>query len=520
MHKTWNKGAVLLAAAAAAAALSGGAPVYSALWGEAGEKWTAGGRLPDFSYAGYRSGEVPVPRIPAAGGLNVRDLGARGDGVHDDTQAFLRAIERIARGVVYVPAGRYKITGVLEIRKSNVVLRGDGPDRTTLYFPTPLNEVRPDWGATTTGQRTSNYSWAGGYVWLRGEYGSRVLAHVTGEARRGGSVLALSSTDGLRVGQKVQVVVSDDEAKTLSAHLYSDEPGGMAKLDRTRASLVSRIARVEKNSIELERPLRFDIRAAWRPQVLSFEPTVTESGVEDLRFEFPAGPYKGHFTELGHNPLALTQVADCWVRNVRLSNPDSGPFVSAMFNTIEGIVYESARPSAWKDDPVGHHGVYFGGDDNLFTGFDIRMKFIHDLSVSRCAGNVFSNGRGVDLSFDHHRRTPYENLYTDIDAGLGSRLWLSGGGAALGKHCAARGTFWNVRAKSPLRPPPASWGPPSMNFVALFTELPSTMEEWWFEAIPPDRIQPPDIHKAQRERRLAAGGGTPGLTGRTPAAWR
>jgi hypothetical protein len=135
------------------------------------------------------------------------------------------------------------------------------------------------------------------------------------------------------------------------------------------------------------------------------------------------------------------------------------------------------------------------------------MKLIHDLSVSRGAG-------------DHHRRTPYENLYTDIDAGLGSRLWLPGGGTAFGKHCAARGTFCNIRAKPPLRPPPASWGPPSMNFVALFTELPSTMEEWWFEAIPPDRIQPPDIHKAQRERRLAAGGGTPGLTGRTPAAWR
>jgi hypothetical protein len=444
------------------------------------------GQVPDFSYAGYWSGERPIPTIDAKGGANVRHFGAVGDGHHDDSDAFLQAIASLTNGVVFVPPGRYKITRILEIRKSNIVLRGAGTHQSTLFFPIPLNDIRPNWGATTEGKRTSNYSWSGGFVWLEGNFGNRELASVAAAARRGGKTLTLSSTAGLRKGQQVQIEVRDDDAKSLSVHLYSDDPGNTAKLNGTRASLVSRIAHIDGNKITLERSLRFDIRAAWKPQVLSFEPTVTESGIEDLHFEFPPVPYNGHFTELGLNPIALRSVANCWVRNVRFTNLDSGPFVTGMFNTLTGLVYESSRKAA-KGDLIGHHGLYLSGDDNLFTNFHIRMKFIHDLSVSHCAGNVISNGDGTDLSFDHHTRTPYENLYTNIDAGAGTRLWASGGGAALGRNCAARGTFWNIRAASPLKLPPPGWAPPSIILRGLA----------------PETAEPSNPHESQLKRRLA-----------------
>src|SRR5262249_52041953 len=35
----------------------------SELWGQAGELWIAGGRLPDFSYAGYHCGESAFPSV-------------------------------------------------------------------------------------------------------------------------------------------------------------------------------------------------------------------------------------------------------------------------------------------------------------------------------------------------------------------------------------------------------------------------------------------------------------------------
>ncbi len=436
---------------------------------------------PDFSWAGYRCGEAAIPRPRET--ASIRDFGAIGDGDHDDSAAFRKAIA--AGGVIRIPAGRYKITDILDITKSGTVLRGDGPGRTTLWCPTPLNDIRPDWGATTAGARTSNYSWAGGFVWFRGNYGNRPLATVSVEAERGATELTLSNSVPLRAGQKVQILVRDDAERSLARHLYSDDPGSTTKFDDARASLVSRIRRVDGRRILLERPLRFDIRLSWQPQVLSFEPTVTESGLEDLRFEFPVTPYKGHFTELGYNPVAMTSVADCWVRNIRVSNPDSGPFITGMFNTVDGIVLESERPTEVKQGFNGHHGMYFGGDDNLFTGFDIRMKFIHDLSLSRAAGNVISNGRGVDLSFDLHKEAPYENLYTNIDAGAGTRLWMSGGGADLGRHCAARGTFWNIRAASALKPPPKEWAPASIILAGLA----------------PDSVEPRNLHLDQLRKR-------------------
>lgn len=475
---------------------------YSRLWGKAGELWSAASRLPDFSYAGYRHGEKPLPDVPR--GASVKDFGAIGDGETDDSDAFLKALAEVQSGAIEIPEGRYRITKILEITRLNIVLRGAGPDKTVLFFPTPLNDIKPNWGATTGGQSTSNYSWAGGFVWLRGNYRDKKLSIVTGAANRGDNAVTVAAVAPFRVGQQVMIHMSDTEDNSLARHLYSEDSGPVEKLlGKTTTSLVCRITGIEGERLTFDRPLRFDIRPEWKPEVRAFEPTVTESGVENLTFEFPVTDYAGHFTELGFNPVALSNVAHCWVRNIRIVNPDSGPMVTGHFNTLQGLVYESSRTPD-KGRNQGHHGVYLGGADNVFTDFDIRLRFIHDLSVSRTAGNVISRGRGVDLCFDHHRSVPYENLFTDIDAGAGMRLWNSGGGAALGKHSAARGTFWNIRAARPLEYPKPGFGPPSMNLVGLHTTQPSVLEREgkWFEAIPPAELFPQNLYEAQLARRL------------------
>jgi hypothetical protein len=97
-----------------------------------------------------------------------------------------------------------------------------------------------------------------------------------------------------------------------------------------------------------------------------------------------------------------------------------------------------------------------------------------------------------------------ENLYTDIDAGAGTRLWLSSGGDALGKHAAARNTFWNIRARRPQNYPPKDFGSISINLIAVETGQPSEkdLNGRWFEAIPLGKVMPRDIHLAQLARRL------------------
>lgn len=478
-------------------------PVTSELWGENGGKWSPTSRLPDFSHAGYMRGEKPLPDVPLT--ASVRDFGAKGDGETDDTEAFAKALEGVAKGAIEVPPGRYRITRPLVLQKSGVVLRGAGPDRSVLFFPIPLNDVVPDWGATTTGERTSNYSWSGGFITLRGNFRSKDITPITSPAPRGSNSVTVATTKGLDVGREIEIYQSDLPDNSLAIALYSGDAGPVDNIGgKSHTSFIARITAVAGNQVTLDRPLRVDLEARWKPRIRAFDPTVTGSGVESLGFEFPVKPYAGHFTELGFNPLALRDVANCWVRDIHILNADSGPFISGVFNTADGIVIESNRPLD-RQKCNGHHGISLGNGDNLLVNFDIRTRFIHDITMEACsAGNVVSHGRGLDLSLDHHRRAPYENLFTDLDAGSGARLWKCGGGAKLGNHCGARGTFWNIRSTNPISYPPADFGPPSMNLVALHSK-PSEATQAdgkWFENIPPADILPQNLYEAQKAARL------------------
>src|SRR6185295_1921260 len=102
---------------------------YSTLWGVAGERWKADGRLPDFSYAGYHAGEAKIPSPPARWNLK-RDFHARGDGRTDDSLALRTAIQKIESGVLFIPSGTYVISRRIDISRGNLILRGAGPHQT------------------------------------------------------------------------------------------------------------------------------------------------------------------------------------------------------------------------------------------------------------------------------------------------------------------------------------------------------------------------------------------------------
>ncbi len=92
---------------------------------------SAGNRIPDFSYAGYRNGIVPIPDVAA-----VKTIGAVAG---DNTAHIQAAIEEVAalpldargfRGALLLTAGVYRIAGTLRIDASGIVVRGmgDGSD--------------------------------------------------------------------------------------------------------------------------------------------------------------------------------------------------------------------------------------------------------------------------------------------------------------------------------------------------------------------------------------------------------
>lgn len=84
-----------ISALSAVATLCLTAPAFAAtsqLWGDNGELFDPHGRLMDWSYAGYRYGEEPLPELAAT--TNVTDYDAVADDGGDDTAAFVDASRR------------------------------------------------------------------------------------------------------------------------------------------------------------------------------------------------------------------------------------------------------------------------------------------------------------------------------------------------------------------------------------------------------------------------------------------
>lgn len=146
--------------------------------------------------------------------------GAVGDGVADDTTAFEAAINATAAGgVLYIPAGTYRIARNVTIRKP-IVIRGDGMNLTTLYYPFSFGDLYPE--ALAANSRAFSF----GPLMLTFSCSDSIssttrLAYVAANVTRGDTVIPVTSTSGFSVGQTVRVAADDRNGK-LVAYIYGN----------------------------------------------------------------------------------------------------------------------------------------------------------------------------------------------------------------------------------------------------------------------------------------------------------
>lgn len=494
-----------------------GAP--SVLWGERGEKYDPAGPLPDFSFAGYERGEKPIPeRAPQ---VSVKDFGAKGDGKTDDTAAFQRALREGAGKVIGIPAGRYVISDVLEVTAAGTVLKGAGMDQTALAFTRGLQAIRPLAGETGEGKATTAWSWSGGLVWFKGRsvIGGELATVAAPGANRGDTAVPVADASKIKQGDEVAIAVKDDSSGSLVSYVFRGKPQDAQKLTgRLGYTYAARVREVKGTTVVLDRPLRFDLRPEWPVSLRRFQPALQQAGIEDLAFEFPRAPYRGHWEEDGFNAIQFENCAHSWARRIAIRNCDSGIFTKGWFCTVSDIVFTATRPAQPKGQ-TGHHGLQVEGTDNLVTRFDFKTRFFHEVTVAHSIGNVISDGEGKFLTLDHHKAGPYENLFTNLDTGdSGPDAWKSGGPPGVGQHSAAGATFWNIRGKKELGLPPADWGPSGLVFIGVrgFVARPNRPAGWHYEGI--GSVTPPNLHLAQLARRLGSNTGSTTAAAVTPAA--
>lgn len=73
--------------------------------------------------------------------IQVKDYGAKGDGLTDDTAALRQAFEAARGGAaVHIPAGTYRVTGKIDVRHDNTAITGEGTETRIVY----VYEQRPE----------------------------------------------------------------------------------------------------------------------------------------------------------------------------------------------------------------------------------------------------------------------------------------------------------------------------------------------------------------------------------------
>ncbi len=434
-------------------------------------------QIPYVGRAGYRGGAARLPRRPVV--ADVTAYGAVADGTTDSAPAINRAIAAAGRaggGTVLVPPGTFRIDGLIRIGYDDVVLRGAGSDRTTLYATKNLTELIGVYGSRYGGDKSA-WSWAGGLIWLAptARWDSLVAAvrartwpfegwtgnkrdewetlTTVSPAEQGSWTVTVADARRLRAGQLVLLRLADDAGHTLLQHMAGGGPGPEAYSWDDKTKLTSyvpyewpvRIARVAGRKVTFERPLPLDVRPEWDPRLTTHVRALTGAGVEGLTLQAIETPQSPHLLDKGYNGVVFQCAYDCWADDVVVRHVDNGFGLVAASSCTLRRTRVAGR---------GSHHPYFcreGSHDNLIEDFTIERRTVpapantqlHGINVEGLSSyNVWSRGEMRMGTFDSHRGLPFANVRTDITVENNGR---HGGDASAGPLFGARFTHWNIR---------------------------------------------------------------------------
>ena len=249
----------------------------------------------------------------AAPAADVVDFGAVGDGVSDDSAAFLAAIAASGPGAIDVPAGTYLLTETIDLGDGQV-LRGAGVGATSLRFDLG--------GASANLVQIQTFG--------RGDW-----VNATGGLEIGSTTLTVSDSSGFTVGEFAEIQQDNDPAV-----MYTDPQWEQDWAEESVGQML-RVVGVADGSVTVDPPLHTtydpDLNPVVRPQRL-----VVGAGVESLEIERLD-------TGIGATIL-LKNAADAFVRNVE-----------SAFTVTSHVEANSVLGCEVRDSHFHHSHDYGGG---------------------------------------------------------------------------------------------------------------------------------------------------------------
>jgi len=427
-----------------------------------------GNRLPDFSFAGYMGGGVPIPTVAIRQTVEADAA----DPSRDRSADIQKALDALAalpmgpdgfRGALLLGKGKFTLRETLRIPASGVVVRGSGAGfgGTWIYH-------RPVVQKSTEMQYLGGISVEGGMVptfllTAKGAVERRALTEVPADASLacGERVIPVVDASGIRPGMEIllEVVYTD---KWLEAIKRPMDWGTRTVVPRLRR----RVASVDPaaKTVTLERPLSLAIdRKAGlvgrcRVHQILADTRPYHIGIEDILFlsGYDAGETDkaGYFNDENH-PFTIFYcegATDVWMRRC------TGFFYSMSLMTPNGSSRVTVEDCAMldgvsRDTPATHTGArkyYFNitADDMLVQrcyGRYARHAFVGN---GTWEGGVFRDcySERDHLNIEWHQLWGYGHLYDQV--ACHAPIAMRGCTNAPHGQCAAFSLAWNCAIRN------------------------------------------------------------------------
>jgi hypothetical protein len=412
-----------------------------------------GNRIPDYSYAGYRYGQVPIPSIPEV--MRITPVSG------DNTARIQQALDQVGartpdangiRGALVLASGVYEIRGILRVNRSGVVLRGEGDDSNAA-----TNTILRITGDTPH-QRSAVIMGSGTNSWP--ESGATNIT--TPFVRVGAMSFEVASTAGYSVGDDIVIHHPSTDAwiKAIDGGgTVDDPPFSPGSIDIVYYRKITRIA---GNTIVLDAPIYNHLNRSLSQSYIAHvnAGAITNAGVENLRIEIvtAGGEDENH----AWTALYVQGAQDSWVRGV-----------TALHFGYAGVRLENAVRVTVEDcraiDPVGiRTGSRFYNFSSDRRANLILFKFCQATGarhsyisngVSLASGLVYyrcsQSGGGSEGG---HRMWATGVLYDNIDELSAGQVLLINRGDFGTSHgwAAAHSTIWKYDSELVVQKPPTA----------------------------------------------------------------
>ncbi len=403
--------------------------------------------LPDFSWAGYRSGIAAIPHVAAADTILPKP--------GDNAPCINRAIRRLARtkpdssgfrGKIVLGKGTFEIHGQIRLFHSGIVLAGLGPDKTRIYV-----------NSTDFARKNA--------IWIQGPDSDLWLTVADGEKRH---MLAEAAPDQARwirladahpfTAKDTLIVRQWPTRAFANQHAANGVNIWPVSNDNTAPKFCRVVKRTNGDTLFFEEPLRYPLSPEHGAHVFRAR-FLTNVGVENLAIGFVKGPDSENNGRT-HRATAIymSNVANGWVRNVvSYKRDDNSVHLQSYgftFRACKWLTIENCMLQNPQNKNVGGNGYLFDpvcSDDLLFkncTARNGRHNFTIHYSTSGC---VFTGCKSENSRSDFHQYLAVENLFDNFTIQGDSVTAGNRGDKSQGSWwCAAKPVFWNMKGNGAM----------------------------------------------------------------------